>query len=67
MNLYLEKVFNATNAVLTMHVFFYWFWYWCAKHWYPSGLPILLGKTFFILLSAFTFVTYLPVLLHRER
>ena len=55
---WLNKVLNATNAVLALHIVFYWFWFWCAAVWQGGWLLLVVGSSAGGLLLVFSAVNY---------
>lgn len=62
---WLNEVLNATNAVLVLHVIFYWFWFWCAAMWQESWALLTAGSIGGGLLLAFSGVNYFQVWRHE--
>jgi len=59
---------NSTNAVLSLHIASFCFWYWCAANWVYHRFLILSGGALLgILLAAFTVHNYLPAWRYPER
>jgi hypothetical protein len=57
---------NATNAVLLLYVFVYFFWLWCAYAWQVFYLLTIAGIVLGLFLLLFSVTSYWPLWIYRE-